>query len=266
MPKQTHGGDDDAGAKEEKTARPKLERFGLRPDKNIRDLFWEIMDAKAQKKELSEKSLSQAKEHRFIFINMAIPLLKEKNAKTYGTKPYAVGASLVEFFIDSGSEDALLRLLEEGANNADVAGAITKALGRAMKKNEYRQKLMMFFKEALRKTAAYPVALSYLPGINDKELSAAVKQELKIFAQGDTVENQLNAIAALSAADDEESARTIASLLSNWDVGIRRAAADALKRMKLGQGILETIRNKIESETDEKTKKTLRRIVMKWKK
>lgn len=266
MPKQAHGGDDDSETKEEKAARPRLERFGLRPDKNVRDLFWEIIDAKAQKKELSEKALSQAKEYRFIFINIAIPLLKEKNAKTYRTKPYTMGARLVEFLIDSGSEDALLRLLEESANDLDVAGVVTKALRKVMKRKEYGQKLMVFFKEALRKPKIYPIALSYIHKINDKELSAAMKQELKIFAQGDTLENQLNAIAALSAADDEESARTIASLLSNWDVEIRRAAADALKRIKLGRDILETIKNKIESETDEKTKKTLRGIVMKWKK
>jgi len=93
-----------------------------------------------------------------------------------------------------------------------------------------------------------------------------LREELRIFAQGDTVENQLNAIAAISIINDEQSAKLIASLLSNWDVEVRRAAANALKKMKPTNQALDVIEEKAKSESDEGIRNILRRMVVKWRK
>ena len=70
MPKETHGGDDTEEAPAEEVKKPKLEKFQLGPDKNIRDIFWAIMASYATRK--SFEGIESFKQDRFAFMKIAL--------------------------------------------------------------------------------------------------------------------------------------------------------------------------------------------------
>jgi len=170
MPKQTYGGDDDTEYVEEKEARPKLERFSLQPDKNARDLFWKVIEAKAGKREPSKEDAAQARAHRFVFVGIYLSLLKGKGPTMYGVSRRSLSRYVMEFLMDVDAEDALLVVLAEALNEERLADTIAAVLKQTIKKGRYRQKIFEFFKRSMRKAADYPVVLSYLPKITGRRL------------------------------------------------------------------------------------------------
>jgi len=265
MPKETYGGDDtDQTSESEKKVR--LDKFGLGPDKNIRDLFWEIINSKAEKKELSKETAEIARESRFTLINIAIGIIEKRQSAGYGLSHQTLARYLLEFFIDMGWGDAVAEMLAKFAEKKLTFGILLSAIKQMNKKEQYREKMKTIFKQLMRNPNVYPLALDYLSKMNDENIAITVKDELKMFAQGDALENQIKAIEALSAIDDEECAGIIASLLSNWDVEIRRKAAESLRKMNINDDIIKKIKEKIESESDDEVRKTLRKVISKWKK
>ncbi|MEM3422601.1 MAG: HEAT repeat domain-containing protein [Candidatus Bilamarchaeaceae archaeon] len=265
MPKQTHGGDDDSEYASGSEEKPKLGKFELGPDRNIRDVFWEIIEKKKEKKEIDEELLKLAYEQRFTFISIVKSIIERKSSKKYGISTAKLLEMIFSLFLNNNWKDAVLGALIEFQEKEWLSEELLKYLKQALNKDQ-KEKLIEFFKEVIRNPNFYPVGLFYIAYLENKELAMSVKRELKIFAQGDSIENQLRAIEGLRIAGDEESVEVILSLLSNWDVSIRRAAAENLSKVKLTESAVEKIKNHLEKETDEETKKTLRRIVIKWKK
>lgn len=266
MPKQTFGGDDDTEYETEEEKKPKLSKFGLRPDANIRDVFWKVMASYATTKEAGVDP-KKIYEHRFTFIKIAFSLLERKESHYYGMSPQFIVRYLMMLFLDNEWTDAVQQLMAELKEGKEKSWAhLIHALRYLVKIEKYRTSIIAVLKSLARDTEAYPVALFYIANLKNRELVGQTKKELYIFARGDTEENQMNAINSLAMLkDDEEAAKMIASLLSHWDVEVRKIAAKYLKDMKLNQELKKALKNKYETEKDEEVKKILKKV-MKWKK
>jgi len=265
MPKETYGGDDTEQTSESER-KVRLDKFGLGPDKNIRDLFWEIINSKAEKKELGREKMDIARENRFTLIDIARGIIEKRHSTGYGLSHQRLVRYLFEFFIDVNWSDALVEMLVKFTEKKLTLEILLSAIKQMNKKEEYKEKMKIIFKQLIRNPNIYPIALDYLSKMNDSDIAITVKDELKMFAQGDAIENQIKAIEALSTINNEECAGIIVSLLSNWDVEIRRKAAESLRKMDINEDMIEKIKEKIESESDEEVRKTLQRVIGKWKK
>ncbi|MFH1222286.1 MAG: HEAT repeat domain-containing protein [Candidatus Micrarchaeota archaeon] len=268
MPKQTHGGDDDteAAPPPEPEKKLKLAKYGLTPDANIRDVFWQVMASYATRQDAGTPPES-IYEHRFTFVKIALSLLASRGSSQYGMSPQFVARYIMMLFLDNGWEDAAASMLTEMMQRKEYWTPLIGALRHLLKTEKYRESMALLLKNIARNPESYPIALFYVPEIKSRELAKQLKNELSIFARGDTSENQINALRGLALInDDEEATKVLVSLLSNWDAEIRRAAAENLKSMKLDEQVAAAIKGRIDVETDAEIKKTLERIVMKWKK
>lgn len=266
MPKQTHGGDDDSESTETQETKIKLNKFELGPDKNIRDVFWAAIESWKEKKEMSEELQRLAYDQRFTFISIAKSIVDRNSAKKYGLTSAKLLEIILSIFLENDWKDAFVGMLVEFQEKEWLSKELLRALRSLLKREKEKEKMKTLFKELIRNANFYPIALFYISLLRDREMAAFVKNELIIFAKGDSLDNQVRAVDALSIIADEESARTIFSLLSNWDIEIRRAAAQALSRIGVSDDMIEKIKKQIEIETDEETRKILKRIVIRCKK
>lgn len=266
MPKQAFGGDDDTEYEVDEEEKPKLSKFGLRPDANIRDVFWKVMASYATTKK-SGVDPKRIQEHRFTFIKIARSLLERKQSHYYGMSPQFVVRYLMMLFLDNGWSDAAAQLLAELKEGKEKSWVhVLHALRYLVKTEKYKGEIFALLKALIRDTEVYPVALFYIANLKNKEIIEQTKKELYIFARGDTEENQRNAIDSIALLkDDMEASKMMITLLGHWDVEIRKTAAKYLKDMKIDKDIKEMINKKFESESDEDVKKALKRV-MKWKK
>jgi len=266
MPKQAFGGDDDTEYEIEEEKKPKLSKFGLRPDANIRDVFWKIMASYATTKTAGVNA-KRTYEHRFTFIKIARSLLERKQSHYYGMSPQFVVRYLMMLFLDNGWADAAAQLLAELREGKEKSWKhVVHALRHLIKTEKYKEKIFAIIKAIIRDTEAYPIALFYIANLKNKEIAEESKKELYIFARGDTEENQRNAIDSIAMLkDDEEATKMMITLLGHWDAEIRKTAARCLKSMKMNKEIKDMIKKKFESETDDEVKKTIKRMI-KWKK
>ncbi|MEM4359539.1 MAG: HEAT repeat domain-containing protein [Candidatus Bilamarchaeaceae archaeon] len=267
MGKQTFGGDDEGGEAAEQPQKPKLSKFELAPDTNVRDVFWRVMASYATTKKPGIEP-EELYEYRFAFVKIALSLLERREGRYYGMSNQLIVRYLLMLFLDNGWNDAAQKMLEElkeGRQNSWIP--LIHSLRQLLKVERYKESTIELLRTMIRNTDVYPVALFYILALKNKEVITRLKKELYIFARGDIEENQMNAINALALLnDDSEVIGMMLSLLSHWNTEVRRAAAEGLKGMKLNEDAVRAIESKVAVENDEETKRTLEKIVGKWKK
>ena len=267
MAKQTFGGDDDTEyIEEEEKKRPKLSKFELEPDYNIRDMLWKILGSYAATK-TPGMELSKMKEHRFALEKSAVSVLESRRSHFYGLSPQFLCRYSMMMFLDGGWEDAFITFMcDAKESRMENWKPVVHALKNLLSTEKYRGKITEYFSTGIRDSKIYPYILFYLPKLNDKRVVEKLRRELGIFARGEMEENQMNALDAMSLLeDDEEVKKIMLVLLKHWDVKIRRKAAEKLKTIKLEHKDVELIKNRISAEPDKDIKNILNRKVKSWK-
>jgi hypothetical protein len=260
MPKEAFGGDDSGGSAAARK-KPKLDRFGLEPDTNIRDQFWRIMASYSTTKKPGE-DLSALTEERFTLMRMSLSTLSNPASANYGPAPKFIALFSAMMFLDAGWKDAFMEFLEEGSEaKPEVMKEISSAIRKMMQHEGYRGAIGESFTAMLRARETSSIALAYIAAVESEELSRALKKELVIFARGDIGENQQNAIKAITLIkDDQEVKKSLIVLLSHWDAEARLASARALEGMKDDPDVMAAAARRRGSETDQQVKKILERI------
>ncbi len=259
MPKEAFGGDGDDEVEEEKKNLG-LDKFGLSPDTNIRDLFWKIMGSYAAAKKPGVE-LDKLEQDRFALMRVSVSVLSNPEGENFGLPPRFTSSYSLMMMLDGEWHDVLAEFLELGLDNKlRIRNYVTNSLKKLMGQEKYRDGIFSLLGAMLRKTPAAPIALEYIAEINDPGLSRSLKKELIIFARGDIGKNQHNAITAISEIKDEPDViKSFVVLLSHWDKEARLVAAKALVGVD-DEGVKETAAKKAETETDDEIRKILKRI------
>jgi hypothetical protein len=259
MPKQGFGGDGDEEEPEE-TKKLGLEKFGLSPDFNIRDLFWKIMGSYAATKKPGV-DLASLKNDRFALMRVGVSVLSNENVGYSGLSPRFISTYTVMMLLDGGWMDAFTEFLEAALQKRlNMTDYVVASLKKLLAHDDYKEKISGQLSKMLRSNDAIPVSLEYIAYMKSRDLSLALKKELIIFARGDIGENQHNAIKAISSiADDPDVIKSFIILLSHWDKEARLAAALVLKGVE-NKDVKDAAAKRLETETDEDIKKILKRI------
>jgi len=261
MPKEAFGGGDEGGGPPEEKKRLGLDRFGLSPDTNIRDVFWKIMGSYAATKKPGVE-LSTLEHDRFALMRVALSILSRDGKEHFGLSPRFITVYTIMMLLDGGWKDALEEFLSEGADEGgETIKIIAAALVKLFDNEQYKQSMGALFTEMLRGRGMAAVGLAYLPLMKNPELVRSCRTELMILAKGDIGQNQLNAIRAITLIREEEDIkRTLILLLSHWDVDARAASAEALQGMTGDAVVREAASRRLASESDEEIKKILQRL------
>ncbi|MBI5047246.1 HEAT repeat domain-containing protein [Candidatus Micrarchaeota archaeon] len=261
--KQSHGGDDSAGTAPPPPSKKKnLDRFGLMPDTNIRDLFWQIMASYATTKKPGV-DLKTLENDRFALISISFSVLSTPHSGYYGLSPVFIVKYTVMMFVDGEWKDAGMDFF---AKCADSKPELEKNSLAAMKKllliEKYKQAINEYLVAMIRNRQTNSIAIKYVANLEDEELVKLMKKELMIVARGDIGDNQLNAIRALAIIkDDEEVKKSLIILLSHWDREARFAAVDTLKVVKSDDQIKEAVKKRMDMENDPEIKKILEKMI-----
>lgn len=267
MAKQTFGGDDDTEyVDEEEKKKPKLSKFELEPDYNIRDMLWKILGSYAATK-TPGIDLSKMTEHRFALEKSAVSVLEGRRSHFYGLSPQFVSRYSIMMFVDGGWNDAFIAFIcDAKEGKGGIWKPVVQALKNLLSKEKYGGEITEILRIAIRDAKIYPCILFYLPKLKDKRLVEKVRRELNIYARGEMEENQMNALDAISLLEgDEEVKKIMLALLRHWDVKVRKKAAEKLKGMKLEHRDIELIKARAEAEPDKDIKNILNRKVKSWK-
>ncbi len=259
MPKEAFGGDIDDEVPEERK-KMGLDKFGLRPDTNIRDLFWKIMGSYAATKKPGIE-LEKLEEERFALMRVAVSVLSNPEGEKFGLPSKFIALYSSMMMLDGKWGDEFGEFLEISLNKKhNIFESVGNALKKLTGQEEYKETIQKYMMDMLRNNDNAPVALSHLAFIKDAELSMALKKELVIFARGDIGENQHNAIEAISIIKEEpEVKKAFMILLSHWDKSARASAAGALEGVKDDE-VKKIAREKLNTESDAEVKKILKRI------
>jgi hypothetical protein len=263
MPKETFGGGDDSGGGgAEERKKPSLDRFGLGPDVNIRDLFWKLMASYAATRKPKE-DLQALAHDRFALMRVALSTLASPGSAHFGPAPRFIALFSAMMFLDAGWEDAFMQFLAEGyGSGPEARKELSAAMKRLAQNKAYADMLAGCFSTMLRGREQGATALFYVAAAGSAELSRALRKELVIFARGDIGENQQNAIKAITLIkDDADVKKSLVVLLSHWDAGARLAAAKALETMKNDPDVRAAVASRLGSETDQQVKRILSRIM-----
>ncbi|MEW6035760.1 MAG: hypothetical protein AB1529_04050 [Candidatus Micrarchaeota archaeon] len=261
MPKEAFGGDDSGGGAAPEKKRMGLDKFGLMPDANIRDVFWRLMASYAATKKPPEE-LPRLEQDRFALMRVAISVLSSPNAGDYGLAPKFIAQYSLMMMLDGGWKDALAEFLERSLERKlnmkdEVAGAIR----RLMAQERYGKELSELLTAMVRGRGTSHIGLEYVAALEDPALCASMKKELMIIARGDIGRNQMNAIRAVSLLKgDDEVKRSLVVLLSHWDAQARHAAAEALGAYAGDAEVKSAAEKRLSSESDEEIKKLLKRL------
>ena len=257
-PREAFGGDDEGGGEEAEVKKLDLSRFGLGPDTNIRDVFWEIMASYATSGK-SGIDLSRLNAERFTLMRIALSVLARRQSQSYGLSQRAVIVYTFMMIFDAGWEDVLVEFLER--TFSIDARAVRHALRYALSQKKYREVLSERFTKMLRDVETVETAISILADIGDDRLARAMKKELTIIARGDIGENQLNAIKLLALIRKEEGVKkSLIALLSHWDEEARLAAAQALVGMK-DNAVKKAAEERLKKESSNEVIKILKRLI-----
>jgi hypothetical protein len=261
MPKEAFGGDDSGDSGADAKKKPNLDRFGLGPDTNIRDLFWRIMASYAATKKPGT-DLKALTEDRFALMRVALSTLGSQSGLNYGPAPKFIALYSLMMLLDGGWKDAFIEFLEESYDaKVDMRKEICSAIKKMEQADGYRSALCECFTAMLRGRETSGIALAYIGGAESAELARALKKELVIFARGDIGDNQQNAIKAITLInDDSEVKKSLITLLSHWDAEARLASARALESVKSDPDVLAAANRRKGSETDPQVKRVLERI------
>ena len=265
MPDYAFGGDDDSSSAppvEKKKKKLGLEKFGLSPDKNIRDEFWNIMASYSATKK-PPQNIGEYDTERFALNRAALSIITSNHSVTYfGLPPKFIIRYTLMLLLDNDWQDCLIEFLERvGDKNPEREKRVAYWIKKLILDDNYAKKIGNIMIEMLRDRHNNQIALKYLPLIKSTQLVQELKKELLIFARGDIGENQLNAIDAISILkDDEEVKRTLIILLSHWDNGARKLAAEYLKSYSKDEEVKKTAKSRLAVETDDEIKKLLTRL------
>jgi hypothetical protein len=262
MPKEAFGGDDSGGGGGDARKKPSLDRFGLKPDVNIRDLFWKIIASYTATKKPGQ-DLTALEDERFALMRLALSTLANPKSSHYGPAPKFIALYSVMMLVDGGWKDAFVELLEEAHDSdPEVRKDIVATIRKLAQQEEYKAFIADGLTIMLRGRETSAIALSYIAGMENKGLSELLKKELVIFARGDVGENQMNAIKAITLIkEDEEVKKSLIVLLSHWDSEARLAAAKVLEEMKEDPDVISAAMRRKGSESDPQVKKILERIL-----
>ncbi|NYZ77413.1 hypothetical protein H0O02_03805 [Candidatus Micrarchaeota archaeon] len=267
MEKQTFGGDDDSEQPAAQQKKLKLSKFELGPDYNIREIFWKIMASYATTKSPG-MDLAGLHNQRIALMRSALSVMESRESGFYGLSPQFIARYAMMMALDAGWEDAFLELIGRARESrAESWQPVVQALKHLLASEKYRKKAVDCMKAGIRNSGSYPSILFYVPKIGDKELVSELKREISIYARGDVDENQLNALDSLAMLAGEEDVKgMLLSLLSHWNVDIRRKVAGIIKGVALDEKSAALINRRIEAEPDEEIKRVLKKKVMSWKK
>ncbi len=262
MPKEAFGGDDSGGGGASPDKRKLvLDRFGLSPDSNIRDVFWKLMASYAATKK-PDAELKAHEHDRFALMRVAVSVLANRESEHYGLAPKFIAQYTVMMMVDGGWNDALAELMEAAAEKKlGIGKELSSAMKRLLAQDRYGAALTELLSSMVRNRRSGTVALGYIADMESPELVRAMKKELIIIARGDIGQNQMNAIKAIAALrDDEEVRKSLVILLSHWDAQARLAAAEVLAQSPAEEETVAAARKRLDIETDEDVKKLLRKI------
>jgi len=262
MPDQTFGGDDDEDGYIEEPQKPKdLHKYGLSPDRNIRDVFWDMMGSYAATKKPG-RELSELTNDRFSLIRVAVTVLNNPQSQHYGLTPGFVARYTLMMLLDASWDDAFTEFLQECRDTRGKADSyIASSFKYVWKEEKYQNVAAELFRGMLRARMGAPTALYYIAILKNKQLAALLKRELIILARGDVGENQMNAITALSLfSDDADVIKTFQVLLAHWDAEIRLLAAQNLISHKKDSTIKAAAEKRLGLEQNEDVKKVLAKI------
>lgn len=258
-PKYNSDGDDDSSSQPiEQKKKPVLNKFGLSPDVNYRDIFWQILDSyiKNGVSGIDLTSLDEATMTRIVS-----SIISSQNLKSYGHSEEDISSGIIKMFIDAKWEEGLLAILEGSYSRIRTAKLISSGLKKAANDSKYFEVIKEFMIQLIRGKINVSAALEYLSFIENPQIIISLKKELLILAKGDIGQNQINAIKALAFLKEDETKKTFLMLLSHWDVDARLAAAEALIPIKDDPEVKTAVSRKLSSETDNGVKKILNRLI-----
>lgn len=262
QPKQTFGGDDDdvEYIEEEKPKKLDLSKYSPPPDKNIREVFWQVMGAYATKSDV-KKLLQKLEEERFALTRVAVGILDNPKSSMSGLSPGFIARYTLMMLLDAEWEFAFELFLGECKKTRGKAVEyIIQAMKKLMAVDIYKEKLVTQLKAMVRGRESSDFALRYIAELADKEVIMQMKSELTILARGDIGENQENAIKALSLIkNDEQVKKTFIVLLSHWDENVRLQIAEVLEKSK-DDAVIETAKRRLKTEIDPRIKRILMKI------
>ncbi|HID73165.1 TPA: hypothetical protein EYP38_04435 [Candidatus Micrarchaeota archaeon] len=263
MPDQTFGGDDDdsGGYVEEPKKLKDLHKYGLSPDKNIRDVFWDIMGSYAATKKPS-RELAELDNDRFALVKVAVTVLENPQSQHYGLSPLFVARYSMMMMLDADWNDSFGEFLEGCKESRGRAAThILSSFKYLWRETEYQPKIIEYFRSMLRSRRGAPTALHFTARLKNRELIQGLKRELVILARGDVGENQMNAIAALALLSaDPDVIKTLQVLLAHWDSEVRRLAATCLLAHKGENDVKLTAQKRLMAEQNEDVKKILKKL------
>jgi len=262
MAQQAFGGDDSGGGTHPEKKKLGLDKFGLSPDANLRDLFWQIMASYAATKKPGT-DLKVLDNDRFALMRVALSALSSPHSGQYGLPPRFLMLYSIMMLADGGWDDALAEFLERSLDKkSGTEDHVAHAVKRLMVQERYGQALSKLIGQMARGRDSTGTGLELLAKAESAELALLLKKELMIIARGDIGQNQMNAIKGLSLIkEDADAKRSLMILLSHWDAQARLAAAEVLVSMKGDRDVVEAASKRISAETDEEIKKLLRRII-----
>ncbi len=260
MPKEAFGGDDSGGGAPEKR-KIGLDKFGLSPDANIRDVFWKIMGAYAATKKpgLELKTLDN---DRFALVRVALSVLSSQHGERFGLAPKFIALYSLMMVVDGGWQDALSGYLEMACERKlGIKKEVVQAMRKLLGQDRYGSEISGSLHAMVRSRSKVRVGLEYVSEMESPELVRGLKKELMIIARGDIGQNQLNAIKAISLiTDDEDIKKSFIILLSHWDAQARHAASEVLVKMRKDDEVRAAAEKRLASETDEDIRNLLKRI------
>ena len=256
MPKETFGGDDDEEAPQEEKKKLNLSKYSTGPDSNIKDVFWEIIISYSEGNGpgLELKSLEM---DRFAIVRSAISTLSRPSPMYAKMMPRDIAKYSIMMFLDAGWEDIFVEFLEECKPR--LKQFVVDAMRALAKDKEYGIKVVEYLRAMLRYRENSEIALEYIGELGERETSEFLKKELIILARGDIGANQMNAIIALSVLNDQDTIKTMISLLSHWDEGARMAAAEVLLE-KRSADVITAAKQRLKVETNIEIQEILKKI------
>ncbi|MFH1784825.1 MAG: HEAT repeat domain-containing protein [Candidatus Micrarchaeota archaeon] len=261
MPKETFSGDDDKGGV---LPPPKkklvLDKFGLSPDVNIRDVFWKIMASYAATKKPGI-DLTKLKHEVYALIRIALSAISNPKSESYGLSPKFIAYYTIMMIIDGNWNDNFVEFLSLSSDQKTAAKKdIIFALKKLMGQEKYREAITNALGSALRGKGSSSVALEYIAKLKSEQIVNTLKKELIIMARGDIGENQLNAIDAIAMIkSDEDVKKAFITLLSHWDVETRRAIVEILKTVK-DEDVKAAAEKRLPVENDERIRAVLAKL------
>lgn len=259
---QVFGGDDTGStppAQERK--KPDLKKYINKPDLNIRDLFWTIMEAYKKKEDVRDQ-LKNFYGQRISLLRIAITVATEKKNYQFHISQNNVATYMLRIILDEKWEDVFLQFLESTYDlRKGIQLPFIVGMTNVFEDPDYKPTIIEYLRKNLREAVDLEATLAYISSISNKELSSELKKELLIIATQDIDENQHYALSALSNIVDDESVRKpLLKLIGDWDEQTRKIVVEIMKDVK-DEALLTEAKKFIESESNPFIKSSMKKII-----